>query len=304
MAEVVDTAVIDLCNIIPLFYLHTAAEVLAIPETISASEDGHSVVPHSCRVTLVSIPSLEEGVGAASRRAVVTLIIAGANLQSRVVASGEILQYVTALYGEAPTDLQQAKGVIFVRVRVDNAIDSRRSRILSRLNFPDYEVVEVETEITSITPIPLTTRKTVYIVDGAMLRIPVREIVRHFSSLFSSSDNLIAPNIALFSGFKGVTTLRSLTVAESEENTSTPSLPLTTFISMPNQAFSLLSAQAPQQQALLNNLPPLTEPEAWQVPIKMSYAGWTVIGVLWALLVMAFGITIGINYSWYLKQVF
>lgn len=267
-------------TVVPLFYLHTAADILAIPEPVLVSSVGNSIEPHSCLVTLVSLPSLEEGIGAASRRAVVTLILSGTPMQTRVVATGEILRYSTVIYGPPASVV----GTIYARVRQDVPLEIRRIDILRRLNRPDYEVIGLPDG----SSLPTPTGKTVHILDGAMLRIPVREVVRQFASLFASTDTIVAPGIASFTGF-------STSVGLTAGSTS--------FIALPELSSLLLAGPTIAQTALDDSLPPLVNPEYWQEPIKMSSASWTTIGILWGLVVVTFIISVGVAYIWYLKQI-
>ncbi len=265
-------ATMAVSRVIPLFYFHTAADVLAVPEPVATSEEENSSFePHSTRVFLFSVPSLEPS----SSRAVVTLMISGVALQSRVVSNGEVLQFSSSLYTETVED----RGIIYARVTEGDVLEARRLDILDRLNNADYEVFSTDDQQ------PQTGLRTVTVADGAMLKIPVREIVRHFSSVFTTAGTVIAPSIATFTGF-----------ADS---------PTTAFISLPESAHMILSSLpvTSEQQALLNSMPALQPGDPlWQPPIKMSDASWTVFGLLWAGVAIAFLISIGVAYSWYIVK--
>lgn len=254
--------------LIPLFYLHTAPDILAIPEAEPQA--------NSTKILIYSVPSLE----LTARRSVVTVMISGTVVLTKVISSGEIITYSTALYVTAPTD---TPGIIYVRQLPGNSQEERRADLLESLNTPDYEVIRLAD---GILPVPLhATRRIVHVADGAMLRIPVREIVRQFSSIFSSASTVIAPSVATFSNFQsGPTTT-------------------TTFISLSDQSHILLgSGVVTSQQSLMSSLPPLTQGPLWQPPIKMSIQSWIVFVILWIMIAVAFVISIGTAYRWYIAQ--
>lgn len=269
-------------TVIPVFYLNTASEVLAIPETVPVSDSDQNLEPNSTKVILVSVPSLQEGIDAASRRAVVTLMIGGATLQSRVISSGDRITYSTSLYVQYTPGIL---GIIYVRQLPGNLLDERRADILQRLNTPDYEVLALpDTGIPE--PLPgQPVRKMVQVLDGAMLRIPVREIERQFSSVFSTSGIVIAPSIATFNNFGG-------------------NIMSTTFISLSDQAHIVLSSSGASPQAVLAGLPDgaLQQADQWQPPIKMTSDGWTVFTVFWIGFALVFLISVGVAYGWYIAQ--
>jgi hypothetical protein len=259
-------------SVIPLFILHTAPDVLAIPGTIDIAGSS-AIQPNSTKVILVSVPSLEEGVGAAARAAVVTMLIGGNQISSQVINSGDIITYTAALYNSVTIS---SPGVIYVRARVGNDQEARRADILARLNSPDFNVV---TLLDDTVPVELV-RKTVYVEDDAMLRIPIREIVRLFPTVFASSTEVIAPQIAKFSNFSSSGT--------------------TTFISLPDDAHQSTTLRGTQQSVLSGIT--LEQSETWQPPIKMTTTSWIVFGIVWGLMALTLIIGIGVTYQWYISQ--
>jgi hypothetical protein len=255
---------VNVSTLVPNFYLYTALDVLAIPEPADAE-------PHSTRVTLVAVPTLEEGIGPAGRRAVITLVIGGVTMQSRTVASGETVQYSTTLYDSwNPAD----QGVIYVRQIPGDPLDARRVDLLMRLNSPDYEVIGLPDGVPPSDP---DTRRIVQVSDDAMLRVPVREIARHFSSVIAVASTVIAPSVASFVNFgtpSGGTSFISL--SDYEHFTFVP---------------GLSSLAIPLQQGT-----------TYQTPIKMTKTGWIVFGVLWGLLALSCIGSIIAAYWWYISQ--
>lgn len=266
---------------IPVFYLHTAPEVLAIPEPVNNSG---SIEPHSAKITLITLPTLEES--PSWKHAVVTLMIAGSILQSKVVSSGDIIRYTSSLYAELPSAIET--GVIYVPDG-GNSLDSRRIDILRRLNFPDFEVIG----ITGDTDIPssATNRKTVRINDNEILRFPVREIVRIFSSVFFSANTVIAQSIATFTNFG------------TGASTALISLPQEAHITLPIAIAAPPQLQAAAANPLLDAVP-IQAAAPWQAPIKMSEASWTVFGVLSGVMLISFFVSVGLAYSWYIAHYF
>jgi hypothetical protein len=260
--------------VIPTFYFHTASDVLAIPEPV---QQGGSVEPHTTQVNFVSIPTLQTY----SQNVVVTLVISGTILQSRVAQDGAILVYSTILYTPAPQSVLDNPGVIYMKLRPGYQPDTLRLGIMSNLNYPDYEVQSyVENP-----PSAVSGQKTVVLADDYILRFPVREIQRVFSTLFGTSDTLIAPNIATFTGFR-----------------SQGSPPVTVYISLPVDAYSLLNLSASSGESLSGNLVLQTsDPPA--DPIKMTGSSWTVVGIIWGLTVLSAVISILIAYRWYLRSI-
>lgn len=271
-------------HVIPLFYLHTAPDVIAFPSPVDALGAGANVEPNACHVTLLSLPSLEES----TRRAVITLMMSGVNLQTRVVSNGEIFSYSTALYSEYIPGAS-GRGVIYVRVRQDPiylSADERRFAVLANINRPDYEVISYPDENPPADALAADSRRTVRIADGAILKIPVREIVRQFSTVFASTDVVNAPGVAIFTKFSPLAAAPASTV----------------FIALPDYAHSLLTISAHQSSSLLSNLPGLVDPATYQPAIKMTQMSWTVIALLWVAIFVTFSISIGVTYRWYIKQ--
>lgn len=277
---------------IPNFFLHTAPDVLAIPEPVLASvEQGQSIEPHSCRVNLINPLSLEVGTGTASRRVVVTLMIQGATLQTRVVNNAEIIRFSTILY--RPIGTAATPGLLYARVRQNNAQDIRRADILRQLNTPDYEVIE-ESPPENLGQ----NNRIVEIYDNILLRYPIREIQRLFANVFSTIDTIIIPGVAKFTGFRQAITTPSTSTFIAAPEEAVIHLPPPPGLVMMAPALPLAD-----QQPLGITLPTLLNPQYWQPPILMTSASWTVIGVLWTIVLIACLISIGITYSWYLKQV-
>lgn len=256
--------------VVPVFYLYTSPEVLPIPESVGD--------PNSTKVTLVSVPSLEENINAAARQAVVTLVIGGAILQSKVINSGDTVQYSTSLYQSF--DISN-RGIIYVRQEVGSTLDDRRLDILQRLNTPDFEVIGIQDNVIPTQAAGDPVRRTVQLEPEAMLRVPVREIVQHFSTVFASSSTVIAPGIATFVNFT--------------------SLPLSTaFISLSDyEHFVLGTTPTTNTNALGGSL---QSSDTVKQSTEMTSTGWTVFGILWGIMAVVSIISIGAAYWWYLAQ--
>lgn len=250
-------------SVVPVFYLNTALDVLAVPSSVGD--------PNSARVTLFNVPSLD----ADSRPAVVTAIIGGTILQSKIASTGDILQYSTSLY----QDFDPAnRGIIYVRQEPGSDIDSKRLTILQDLNTPDFEVIGIQDNVVPTQEAGDPIRRTVQLEPDAMLRVPVREIVQHFSSVFSMASTIIAPGIATFLNF-----------------TSLPQS--TAFISLSDYEHFTLGVSQTN-----TGLGGVQSTNTVQESTKMSSDGWIFFGVLWATMAIIFVISIGTAYWWYLSQ--
>ncbi len=230
-------------------------------------------------MTFANVTTLEEGVGAAGRRNVVTLMISGTTLQTNVIMSGEVLTYTSSLYTASTVT-----GVIHVRQLIGNTVDDRRVDILRRLNTPDYNIIGI-TENNTAPQIQAGT-KTVIIEDAAMLRMPIREIVRRFNSVFGTANTVIAPGIATFKNF-------------ANDPLSTSSA----FIALPDEAHIVLTGNlVGSQLSLLGALPSLHQSDQpWQPAIKMTSTGWTVFGILWAVFALGFLVSVAVSYWWFIS---
>lgn len=211
-------------------------------------------------------------------------MISGVVMQTRVASDDEILNFTASLYAE----FSAPHGIIYMRQRTDpehSELDDRRVDVMARLNRPDYDIVTYP----NVNPPENTTSlKTVYLLDNVVLRVPVRELARQFSSVFATSETMNAPGIATFSRFY-----------ESQV------APInTTFIALPDYTHAFLGApSAGQMGTLLAALPPpLVDPMLYQAPIQMNEKSWTVVGTLWAVVAVAFAISIGVTYGWYIRQ--
>lgn len=254
-------------HVLPLFYLNTSSDILAIPEPVLTSDDGHSVEPHSFRVIIYTLPALT----VTAQRSVVTVMISGIVISSKVMATedvsnlgGNIVLYTSYSAGGG------GQGILYLTE------DDDRTDLLTRMNIPDYQVVILEDNNT----VQPTNVNIVTLQTGVILKVPVREIERFFSSVLASTDILIAP---------GILTLR-------KANTSGES---SAFISLPSQYYAFISSAPINLSASII----FSVPDQPQLPVKMTGASWTVIGFFWAVTVICFLISIGITYSWYLKDI-
>lgn len=235
---------------LPLFYLRTAqADLLAVPEYVSSSN-------LTTRINLFELPSLRAVVGT-SRTASVTVVIGGIAVQSPVtLSSGDTLTSPVPLYRQFDA-LNDTHGTIY-------AWGSGVRSIVQMLNSPDYSLTEQRDSA------------SVILEDGVLLRIPIREIQRRYSSEFLASAFVTAPTISTFIGGGGGS--------------------ITTFITLPDYAFS---KNIVGDGEVVTPTPTTT---IWQPPLKMSSKTWIVFGVFWAILAVIFVLTVGITYSWYVSQ--
>lgn len=256
-------------EVLPIFFLYTSTDVIAIPSAIVGE-------PNAYKVTVFDIPSMQE----IARTVVVTLMISGISLDSRVARTGDVLHYSSALYSEFPSSTP--RGLIYM-CSDDSAGGQGRVNIITLLNTPDYDVITYQG---STVPHDSVTPKTVFLNDNAILRVPVREVIRQFASTAAISDTLIAPGIATFTRFRS----------------SSSSPPTSTFIVLPDYARSTLGLVSSSSEESANSNGQLSVNNSTFSRQKMSTLSWTVIGILWATVIITFLISIGMSYSWYIRQ--